>query len=94
MTGKRHSPELIIRKLLRTAGQLPNQGESLADFVSSWGSAPTCYRWLQLYGEMKATEAKRLKELEQENVRHMRLLADAELDKAMLLPQARLSRRS
>ena len=43
---------------------------------------------------MKATEARRLKELEQENARHMRLLADAELDKAMLLPQARLSRRS
>ncbi len=47
-------------------------------------SAPTYYRWQQLYGGMKATEAKRLKELELENTRLKRLLADAELDKAML----------
>ena len=47
-------------------------------------SAPTYHRWQQLYGGMKATEAKRLKELEQENNRLKRLLADAELDKAML----------
>ncbi|MCP9780708.1 hypothetical protein KBY61_08280 [Cyanobium sp. To12R1] len=37
-----------------------------------------------MYGGMKATEAKRLKELELENTRPKRLLADAELDKAML----------
>ena len=84
MNGKQHSPEQIIRKL-RTAEQLLNQGQSLADSVVPWRlSAPTYHRWQQLYGGMKATEAKRLKELEQENVRLMRLLADAELDKAML----------
>ena len=47
-------------------------------------SAPTYHRWQQLSGGMKATEAKRLKELEQENVRLKRLLADAQLDKGML----------
>ena len=47
-------------------------------------SDPTYHRWQQLYGGMKAAEAKRLKQLEQENVRLKRLLADAELDKAML----------
>jgi len=47
-------------------------------------SAPSYHRWQQLYGGMKATEAKRLKELEQENARLKRNLADAELDKAML----------
>ena len=47
-------------------------------------SAPTYHRWQQLYGGMKATEAKCLKELEQENARLKCLLADAELDKAML----------
>ena len=47
-------------------------------------STATYHRWQQLYGGMKATEAKRLKELEQENSRLKRLLADAELDKAML----------
>jgi hypothetical protein len=46
--------------------------------------ASSYHRWHQLYGGMKATEAKRLKELELENTRHKRLLADAELDKAML----------
>ena len=50
-----------------------------------WRSQPRLiYRWQQLYGGMKATEAKRLKELELENTRLKRLLADAELDKAML----------
>ena len=47
-------------------------------------SAPTYHRWQQLYGGMKATDAKRLKELEQDNARLKKLLADAELDKAML----------
>ncbi len=42
------------------------------------------HRWQHLYGGMKSTEAKRLKELEQENSRLKRLLAEAELDKAML----------
>jgi len=47
-------------------------------------SPATYHRWQHLYGGMKATEAKRLKELELENARPKRLLADAELDKAML----------
>ena len=42
------------------------------------------YRWQSQYGGMKSEEAKRLKELELENARLKRLLADAERDKAML----------
>jgi transposase-like protein len=84
MKRKRHNPEQIIRKL-RTADQLLNQGQTVADVCRSLEvSAATYHRWQQLYGGMKATEAKRLKELEQENSRLKRLLADAELDKAML----------
>jgi transposase-like protein len=83
MTRKRHNPEQIIRKL-RTAEQLLNQGQSVADVCRAEVSTPTYRRWQQLYGGMKATEAKPLKELEQENSRLKRLLADAELDKAML----------
>ena len=84
MKRKRHTPEQIIRKL-RTAEQLLNQGQSVADVCRVLEvSASTYHRWQQLYGGMKATEAKRLKELEQENNRLKRLLADAELDKAML----------
>ena len=47
-------------------------------------SEPTYHRWQTQYGGMKAEEAKRLKELEQENGRLKKLLAEAELDKAML----------
>jgi len=84
MKRNRHTPEQIIR-MLRTAEQLLNQGQSVADVCRALEvSAPTYHRWQQLYGGMKATEAKRLKELEQENARLKRLLADAELDKAML----------
>jgi putative transposase len=84
MKRKRHAPEQLIRKL-RTAEQLLNQGQTVADVCRTlevW--APTYHRWQQLYGAMKASDAKRLKELEQENARLKRLLADAALDKAML----------
>ena len=84
MKRKRHSPEQVIRKL-RNADQLLNQGQSVADVCRALeASAATYHRWQQLYGGMKATEAKRLKELEQENTRLKRLLAEAELEKAML----------
>jgi transposase-like protein len=83
-TGATKGVTSIIRKL-RTADQLLNQGQSVADVCRALEvSAATYHRWQQLYGGMKATEAKRLKELEQENSRLKRLLADAELDKAML----------
>ncbi len=63
MKRKRHTPEQIIRKL-RTAEQLLNQGQTVADVCWTLEvSAPTYHRWQQLYGGMKATEAKRLKEL-------------------------------
>jgi putative transposase len=44
----------------------------------------TWHRWVAQYGGMKANDAKRLKELEVENTRLKHLLAEAELDKAML----------
>jgi len=44
----------------------------------------TYYRWRKEYGELKTTQAKRLKDLERENARSKRLLAEAHLDKAML----------
>jgi len=84
MKRKRHNPEQIIRKL-RSAEQLLNQGQTVADVCRTLEvSAASYHHWEQLYGGMKASEAKRLKELEQENNRLKRLLADAELDKAML----------
>jgi len=57
----------------------------LAERLASLGiSEKTFHRWRHQYGGMKAEEANRLKELEEENKRLKKLLADAELDKAIL----------
>jgi putative transposase len=84
MKRKRHTPEQIVRKL-REGDRLLNEGQELAEVLrqlevseSSWS------RWRAQYGGMKADEAKRLKELERENGRLKKLLAEAELEKAML----------
>jgi putative transposase len=84
MTRRRHTPDQIIRKLaeghkLLAAGtELDSVCRNLEIAESTW------HRWVAQYGGMKANDAKRLKELEVENARLKRLLADAELDKAML----------
>lgn len=81
---KRHNPEQIVRKL-QEADRLLNVGKSLAYvFQALEISEATYHRWRNQYGGMKCEEAKRLKELEIENSRLKRLLAEAELDKAML----------
>jgi len=82
--GKRHSPGQIVEKL-RSGDAMLNAGKTVAEVVQFLGvSEQTYYRWRSQYGGMKSEEAKRLKELEIENARLKRLLADAELDKAML----------
>ena len=84
MKRNRHTPEQIIRKL-RQAEQLLNEEKSIEEACRVLEVAPATYhRWRSQYGGMKASDAKRLKELEQENSRLKRLLAEAELDKAML----------
>jgi len=81
---KRHTPEQIVARL-READALLNAGQSLAQVIQHLGvSEATFHRWRNQYGGMKAGEARRLKELESENARLKRLLADAELDKAIL----------
>ena len=84
MKRHRHTPEQIVRKL-RDGDRLLNEGKELTEVLrhlevseSSWN------RWRSQYGGMKANEAKRLRELESENARLKKLLAEAELDKAML----------
>lgn len=82
--GKRHSPEQIVQKL-RDGDSMLNAGKSVTEVVQHLGvSEQTYYRWKNQYGGMKSEEAKRLKELELENSRLKKLLAEAELDKAML----------
>ena len=82
--GKRHTPEQIIRKL-READTMLAVGKTIGQVVQVLEiSEQTFHRWRHQYGGMKAEETKRLKTLEQENKRLKRLLADAELDKAIL----------
>jgi putative transposase len=60
-------------------------GAKVADLMRKHGfSEQSFYRWKSKYGGMEVSEARRLKELEQENARLKKLLAEAELDKAML----------
>tara|TARA_R110002126_G_scaffold161186_1_gene308952 strand:- start:9 stop:296 length:288 start_codon:yes stop_codon:yes gene_type:complete len=81
---KRHTPEQIIRKL-RDAETMLNAGKTLGEVCQQLEiSEQSHHRWQAQYGGMKAEEARRLKELEQENTRLKKLLAEAELDKAML----------
>ncbi len=81
---KRHTAEQIIRKL-REAETMLAAGKSVGDVIQSLGvSEQTYYRWKQQYGGMKSEEAKRLKELEVENGRLKKLVADLTLDKEIL----------
>jgi len=81
---KRHSAEQIVVKL-QEADRLLNAGKSIAQVCQSLEvSEATFHRWRNQYGGMKCEEAVRLKTLEIENARLKKLLAEAELDKAML----------
>ena len=84
MNRKRFKVEEIVNKL-READVLLSKGQSVARACKQIGvTDQTYYRWRREYGGMKTNQAKRLKELERENTRLKRLLADAELDKAIL----------
>ena len=81
---RRDTPEQIIRKLDEGQRQLA-AGKDLDEVCRHLETTPsTWHRWLAQYGGMKASDAKRLKELEGENARLKKLLAEAELDKSML----------
>ena len=81
---KRHSPEQIVRKL-RDADAMLNAGKDEAAVLQALEiSESTFDRWRNQYGGMKADDARRLKELERENARLKRLVADQALDQAIL----------
>ena len=81
---RRHTPEQIIRKL-READRLLAEGKTVDEVARHLEIAEQTYhRWRAQYGGMKADDAKRLRELERENGQLKKLLAEAELDKAML----------
>ncbi len=84
MKRHRHTPEQIVRKL-REGDRLLNEGKDITEVIRHLEIAESTWnRWRAQYGGMKADEAKRLRQLEGENAKLKKLLAEAELDKAML----------
>ena len=82
--GTKFKPEQIITKL-REAEVLLAEGHKVPEVCRRLGiSDKTYYRWKKEYGGMRMDQAKRLKELEKQNAQLKRLLAEAELDKAIL----------
>ncbi len=80
MKRKRYTEEQIIGIL-----KAHEAGAKVGDLVREHGfSEQSFYRWKSKYGGMEVSEAKRLRELEAENARLKKLLAEAELNKAML----------
>ena len=84
MARKRYTAEQIIG-MLREAEVRAAEGARVAEIVRGLGISEQTYcRWRREYGGLKVTQAKRLKELERENVRLKRAVADLTLDKLIL----------
>ena len=89
MPQKKHKPEEIVAKL-RQVDVLVSQGQSVAEAVRSISVTQfTYYRWRKEFGGLKVDQVKRLKDLETENQRLRKAVADLTLDKLILSEAAR-----
>jgi putative transposase len=89
MSRRRHTPEQVVRKL-READRLLGEGMELPEVWKQLEvSEATYHRWRTQFGGMKADDVKRLKELEQENARLKRIVADQVLENQALKEIAR-----
>ena len=89
MARKAFKPEQIINKL-REAEVFISQGSTIGEASRKIGvTEQTYYRWRREYGGMRVEQVKRLKELEKENARLKKLVADISLDNAILKEAAR-----
>jgi|TARA_B100001971_G_scaffold172171_1_gene164726 transposase-like protein len=89
MVKKGYTPEQIINKLREAEIQI-NQGITIGEASRRLGvTEQTYYRWRKEYGGMRVEQAKRLKEVEKENTRLKKLVADISLDNAILKEAAR-----
>jgi transposase-like protein len=89
MRKKGFTPEQIVRKL-REAEVMISKGETVAQVIRKLGiSDVTYYRWRKEYGGMQVDQARRFKEIEHENARLKKLVADLSLDNAILKEAAR-----
>ena len=84
MSQKRHSPEQIINKLRQAEVEIAN-GATVAQVCKKIGVTEQTYsRWRSEYGGLRVDQAKRLKQLEQENGRLKKLVGEQALDLAIL----------
>ena len=84
MKRRRHTPEQVIRKLAE-GEKLLGEGKNVEEVTRHLEiTESTWHRWRNQYGGMKANDAKRLKELERENTRLKKIVADLTLDNDML----------
>ncbi len=89
MVTRSYKPEQIINKL-RQAEVLLSQGSTIGEAARRIGvTEQTYYRWRREYGGMRIDQGKRLKELEKENTRLKRLVADLSLDNVILKEASR-----
>lgn len=87
--GNKHKPEEIVAKL-RQVDVLTSQGTTVADAIRQIGVTQlTYYRWRKEYVGLQTNQVKRMKELEQENVRLRKAVSDLTLDKMILAEAAK-----
>ena len=87
--GKRHTPEQIVNVLRQIEVAIANGKTTPVACKEAGITEQTYYRWRKEYGGLKVDQAKRLKELEQENSKLKRLVAELSLDKQILQDIAR-----
>jgi putative transposase len=89
MSRQKHTAEEIINKL-REAEVLQAKGMSIEEVMRQLGiSDATYYKWRREYGGLRVDQAKRLKELEQENSRLRKVVADLTIDNSILKEASR-----
>jgi transposase-like protein len=89
MARKNYTPEQILIKL-REAEVMQSKGQSIGEACRQIGvTETTYYKWRKEYGGLKLDQAKRFKQLEQENARLKKLVADLSMDNAILKEAAR-----
>jgi putative transposase len=89
MQRRRHTPDQVVRKL-READRMLAEGKELPEVAKALQiSEATYHRWRTQFGGIKADDARRLKDLERENSRLKRMVADRELEIDMLKEIAR-----
>ena len=87
--AKHPKPEEIVAKL-RQADVLISQGQGVSDAIRAIGvSAVTYYRWRREFGGLKSDQVRRMKDLETENARLRKAIADLTLDKLILQEASR-----